>query len=161
MTNTSILTVLKAGCIAVAVAAGSAGALAGECPADQKMTGARAGGETAPQGVTDDVLSTIDLSPKGGAFQGYMLRMRRLVIQPGGIVPWHTHDERAANILILEGEIEEYRSTCKVAIVHKAGDVIGEYGPDIAHWWKNVSNKPVVIISGDLLPPGMPAADKM
>lgn len=133
----------------------SATAFAGECPADQVATGARTSGETMPVGVTDDVIGSIDMSAKGGDFEGYLLRMRRLVIQPGGVVPWHMHDQRAANILILEGQIEEYRSTCLVPIVHKAGDVTSEFGAELAHWWKNVSDAPVVIISADLLPPQM------
>ena len=54
-----------------------------------------------PKDVTDDVLSAIDLSPKGGDFNGTMLRMRKLVVQPGGVVPWHDHSERPANIYIV------------------------------------------------------------
>ncbi len=137
----------------------SAPALAGECPADQMMEGARTSGETEAMGVTDEVISSVDLSAKGEAFDGYMLRMRRLEIQPGGVVPWHMHDVRAANILILEGEIVEYNSTCKVGITHVPGDVVAEFGADVAHWWKNEGTVPVVIISGDLLPPAMPADD--
>lgn len=136
-------------------------AFAGQCPANQVMVGARTSGETMPKDVTDDVLSAIDLSSKGEAFKGYMLRLRKLVVQPNGVVPWHSHEKRAANILILEGSIMEYNSTCKVAIEHKAGDVVGEFGADVAHWWRNESKKPVVIISGDLLPPEMRAADAM
>ncbi len=136
-------------------------AFAGECPADQVASGARTSGETMPKGVTDTVIGTIDLSSKGGDFTGYTLRMRRLVIEPGGVVPWHMHNERAANILILEGQIEEYRSTCKVPIVHKAGDVTSEFGADLAHWWMNKSDAPVVIISADLLPPQAKPSDAM
>lgn len=136
-------------------------AFAGECPADQVMKGARTEGETMPKAVTDTVLSAIDLSPKGEAFAGYQLRPHRLVIEPGGVVPWHSHAERPANITILEGEIEEYPSNCKVAVLHKAGDTIGEFGPDVAHWWMNKSDKPVVIISADLLPPAMKGMEMM
>jgi len=136
-------------------------AFAGECPADQVMKGARAEGETMPKGVTDTVLSAIDLSSKGDAFAGYQLRLRRLVVDPGGVVPWHSHAERAANITILEGEIEEYSSNCKVAILHKAGETVGEFGPELSHYWMNKSDKPVVILSADLLPPSMPAEDAM
>ena len=57
-----------------------------------------------------------------------MLRMRKLVVQPGGIVPWHEHAARPANILVVEGSITEYRSNCKVPIEHKAGDVVAEFG---------------------------------
>ncbi len=139
----------------------SAPAIAGECPADQVMQEARTSGETEAVGVTDEVISSVDLSSKGEAFEGYLLRMRRLEIQPGGVVPWHMHDVRAANILILEGEIVEYNSTCKVGITHVPGDVVAEFGADVAHWWRNEGDAPVVIISGDLLPPAMPADDVM
>jgi quercetin dioxygenase-like cupin family protein len=143
------------------IIAGVAPAAAGECPADQVMAGANATGETMPKGVTDTVLSAVDLSAKGDAFAGYMLRLRRLVIEPGGVVPWHSHAERAANITIVEGEIEEHSSNCKVAILHKAGDTVGEFGPELSHWWMNKSDKPVVIISGDLLPPEMKKVEMM
>ncbi len=130
------------------------GAFAGDCPADQVMAGAVASGATAPKGVTDEVLGAIDLSSKGEAFKGYQLRLRKLVIQPGGIVPWHDHKVRAANILTLEGTVIEHRSDCKVPIVHKAGETVEEFG-DIAHWWENTGKKPAVLIAADLLPPAM------
>ena len=64
------------------------------------------------------------------------MRLRKLVIQPGGIVPWHSHAERPANIYVVEGAMTEYRSTCAVPIEHKAGEVAVESG-NLAHWWKN------------------------
>jgi len=143
--------VLALGLLASA-AAFSSPALAGECPADQVMEGALTSGETMPVGVTDDVLSAIDLSSKGDAFKGQMLRLRKLVVQPGGVVPWHSHEARPANILVLEGSITEYSSNCKVPVVHAAGDVIAEFGA-FSHWWKNTADKPAVLYSADLLPP--------
>jgi quercetin dioxygenase-like cupin family protein len=143
--------VLALGLLASAAAI-SAPAFAGECPADQVMEGALTSGETKPVGVTDDVLSAIDLSSKGDAFKGQMLRLRKLVVQPGGVVPWHSHEARPANITILQGSITEYRSDCKVPIVHKAGDTIAEFG-SFSHWWKNTTKKPAVLYSADLLPP--------
>lgn len=125
---------------------------AGECPADQIAAGAMAPGATAPEGVTDNVLASIDLSSKGGDWNGSALRLRKLVVQPGGVVPWHSHEARPANILIVEGAITEYRSTCKVPIEHKAGEVTAEFG-DLAHWWKNNGSTPAVLYSADILPP--------
>jgi quercetin dioxygenase-like cupin family protein len=125
-------------------------ASAGECPADKVKEGAVTSGETKPVGVTDTVIASIDLAPKGGDFEGQLLRMRKLTIEPGGVVPWHEHSERPANIYIISGTIEEYRSSCEVPIVHKAGDVTAEFGKGLAHWWKNVSNEPVVLISSDV-----------
>jgi quercetin dioxygenase-like cupin family protein len=82
------------------------------------------------------------------------------VIAPGGVVPWHDHKVRPANIYVVSGEIVEHRSTCLVPIVHKAGDVTEEFAPNLAHWWKNESKKPVELLSADILPPDT-KTDKM
>jgi hypothetical protein len=47
-------------------------------------------------------------------------------------------------------EIIEYASNCAGPIVHKAGDVVAET-PEISHWWKNLGDKTVVLLSADLL----------
>ena len=70
-----------------AASLGAMPAFAGDCPADQVAMDAMAPGATAPQGVTDDVLASIDLSTKGGDWKGSALRLRKLVVQPGGVVP--------------------------------------------------------------------------
>jgi quercetin dioxygenase-like cupin family protein len=82
------------------------------------------------------------------------LRLRKLVVQPGGVVPWHEHNIRPANIIVVEGSITEYASTCKVGIEHTAGDVTAEFG-QLAHWWKNNGKVPAVLYSADVLPPAM------
>ena len=117
-------------------------------------------GEMKPKKVTDEVISSIDLSVNGDAWKNSMLRMRKLVVQPGGVVPWHAHDMRPANILIVSGSITEYRSTCKVPILHKAGDVTAEFG-HLSHWWKNHGKKPAVLYSADILTQDMPANESM
>ncbi|TCL64668.1 cupin domain-containing protein [Rhizobium sp. BK251] len=136
----------------VTVGAGltSSSALAGDCPAGKVAEMAMAPGPMMPKGVTDEVISSIDLSPKGDAWKASMLRMRKLVVQPGGIVPWHSHDSRPANILVVSGSITEYRSTCKVPILHKQGDVTAEFG-HLSHWWKNNGKVPAVLYSADIL----------
>jgi quercetin dioxygenase-like cupin family protein len=125
-------------------------AVAGDCPADQVAENAMEHGATMPKGVTDDVISAIDLAPKGDAWKHSRLRMRKLVVQPGGVVPWHSHEARPANILIASGSITEYRSTCKVPILHKKGDVTAEFG-QLSHWWKNTGKVPAILYSSDIL----------
>lgn len=141
---------------ALALGAGlpATSALAGECPADQVTEDGIKPGPMMPKGVTDSVVKTIDLSSKGEAWNGSMLRMRKLVVQPGGIVPWHSHERRPANILIVSGSITEYRSTCKVPILHKSGEVTAEFG-HLSHWWKNNGKVPAVLYSSDILSPEM------
>jgi len=138
--------------VAAAVAASmfvAGTALAGECPAG-KMAAGFANPNHGPKGVTDNVLSTVDLGAEKVAATGHTFRLRRLVIQPGGIVPWHSHAERPAIIYVVSGTILEYASHCAVPIVHKAGEVSKEPS-GTSHWWKNTGNVPVVLISADII----------
>ncbi|HVY88445.1 MAG TPA: cupin domain-containing protein [Hyphomonadaceae bacterium] len=125
-------------------------ASAGECPADKVMAGATKPGPMTPSMVTDTVIGDIKLDSYNIA--GRELRLRKLVIEKGGVVPWHEHNTRPANIYVQSGTVTEYRSNCAVPIVHKAGDVIPEMG-DIAHWWKNTGKTTAVLFSSDILPP--------
>jgi quercetin dioxygenase-like cupin family protein len=133
---------------------------AADCPANKVGNDATKPGPTKPEGVTDTVIASIDLSPMGSGLSGRKMRMRKLVVQPGGIVPWHSHEARPANIYIISGSITEYRSTCAVPIEHGAGDVTAEFGP-LAHWWKNNTKQPTVLISADILPPEMNPDESM
>jgi quercetin dioxygenase-like cupin family protein len=139
-----------AACVA-AIALSAAPAFAGECPADQVGANALPDAATMPARVTDDVIASIDLG-NGYGVPGRNLRMRRLVVEPGGVVPLHSHSERPANIYIVKGEVTEYRSTCRVPIQHRAGEVVAEQG-ETSHWWRNNTRRRAVLISADLPPP--------
>jgi quercetin dioxygenase-like cupin family protein len=141
-------TVLIAG-IALGATAMASSAFAAGCPADQKKADARQMVDKKPVGVTDTVIAMIDVDQEQG-IKDRKFRMRKLVIEPGGIVPWHSHGERPAIIYIVEGQIEEYASNCAVPIVHKAGDVVAET-KEVSHWWQNVGDTTVVLLSADLL----------
>jgi quercetin dioxygenase-like cupin family protein len=125
-------------------------AFAGECPADKMGVDVTKPGATEPKGVTDTVMASIDLSQESIMAEDRKFRLRKLTIEPGGVVPWHSHGDRPAIILIVQGTIEEYASNCAVPIVHKAGDVTSEtHGT--SHWWKNTGTETVVIYSADIL----------
>jgi quercetin dioxygenase-like cupin family protein len=125
-------------------------ALAGECPADQKKPNATAPVDFKPIGVTDTVIAMIDVEKEPANIKDRKFRMRKLTVEPGGIVPWHSHGDRPAIIYIIDGEINEYASNCAVPILHKAGDVVAETS-EVSHWWKNTGDKTVVLLSADLL----------
>jgi len=127
----------------------AAAAQAGECPAASMKADARASGETMGKGVTDNVLGFVELAKEAPMLQGRKLRIRKLVVQPGGVVPWHEHGDRPALILTLEGSITEYRSNCTAPIEHPTGDVAREQG-GVAHWWRNNTKKPAVLLSADI-----------
>jgi quercetin dioxygenase-like cupin family protein len=143
---------LMAGTVLGAMTLISAATFAGECPAGQVRAdgSGQPPGAMLPRDVTDTVLASIDVAKEPVRIEGRLFRLRRLVIQPGGIVPWHEHKDRPAIIYTVEGEITEYASTCAVPIVHKAGDVSVETAA-VAHWWQNTGSVPVVLLSADLL----------
>jgi quercetin dioxygenase-like cupin family protein len=126
---------------------------AGQCPAGQDAPNAQQGRMTAPVGVTDKVLTSIDLGAQPIAIQGRDFRLRRLEIAPGGVVPWHSHAERPAIIYVVQGEVAEHSSACKVPIVHHAGEATPELH-QVSHWWKNTGKTKAVLLSADLLKTG-------
>lgn len=123
-------------------------AFAGECPAANIGENALPGAATMPKGVTDTVLSTIDLGSEINV-DGRSLRMRRLVVQPGGVVPLHSHVDRPALIITVQGQMTEYRSSCKTPIIHRAGEISREAG-GLSHWWKNNGKTVAVLLSSDV-----------
>ena len=141
--RTFLATTLLAG------AAFIAPAFAGECPASQMRTDATKPSSAAAKAVTDKVLAQIDLADEKLALKSHMMRVRRLEVQPGGIVPWHSHADRPALIYIVSGDIYENASNCAVPILHKAGEVARETHAT-AHWWQNTGKVPVVLLSFDI-----------
>ena len=137
----------------IALGVASASAFAGECPADKRVPDGQGQkpGPSTPSGVTDTVRYSTDLSKEPAAIKGRQFRLRQLEMQPGGIVPWHSHNDRPAMIYIVSGEVVEYASSCAVPIVHRAGDVAHEKN-GTSHWWKNTGSTPAVLISVDLFP---------
>ena len=137
----------------VSLGLAASAALAGECPSDKRVADGKGqpAGPSAPSGVTDVVRSSTDLSKEPLALQGRQFRLRQLEMQPGGVVPWHSHNERPAMIYIVSGEVVEYASSCAVPIVHRAGDVAPEKN-GTSHWWKNTGKTKAVLISVDLFP---------
>jgi quercetin dioxygenase-like cupin family protein len=133
----------------IACAAFAGTAHAGECPADKHMANATKPVDHAVQGVTDTTLGAIDLGKEQAKIAGRELRLRKMVIQAGGVVPWHSHDDRPAVIYVAEGEIVEYASNCAVPIVHRAGDVALETA-GVSHWWQNHGKVTVELLSADL-----------
>jgi quercetin dioxygenase-like cupin family protein len=125
-------------------------AFAGECPADKMKADVRQPVQLPGAGVTDTTLGAIDLGAEPAKITDRQLRFRKLTIEPGGVVPWHSHADRPALIYIAQGEIDEYASNCSVPIVHKAGDLRRETS-GTSHWWKNLSGHTVILYVADVL----------
>ena len=130
--------------------AGAAPALAGACPADKVGANLLAGAATASVGVVENELASIDLSKENVRLDQRRLRFRHMEIQPGGIVPLHSHADRPALIMVNAGEIYENSSKCLVPILHRAGDVSREV-LGTQHWWKNEGRTTVVLTIADIV----------
>jgi quercetin dioxygenase-like cupin family protein len=141
----SMKTKLAAAAIAVA-AFGATPALASQCATPGANDLANA--PTMPKGVTDTVIGDIDLGPEINV-DGRQLRTRRLVVQPGGIVPLHSHKDRPALIYTVSGSITEYSSACAAPIQHKSGDISRE-ADGLSHYWVNHGKVPAVLLSSDV-----------
>jgi quercetin dioxygenase-like cupin family protein len=152
MLTKSLKTLSAASLFALGGFALTPAAMAGDCPAGKEGASPLAVA-TMPKDVTDNVIGAIDLG-NGYNIAGRTMRLRKLVIQPGGVVPNHSHAERPANIYVVDGAITEYRSTCTVPIEHKTGDVAVEAG-NLSHWWRNNTKQPVTLISADVVPTPM------
>jgi quercetin dioxygenase-like cupin family protein len=126
-------------------------AMAGQCPADQVLTEPREIENAPDVGVTRPVLHEVNLEGWRG-MGSFHLRMRRLTVAPHGIVPTHSHDDRPSIVLIQSGEIVEHSAFCAVPILHKAGDSTPEFGIGHKHWWENLTDQPVILISTDVVP---------
>ena len=140
---------LALACIIAGTAVAGTAAFAGECPAGKMQANVREKVDYKPVGVTDVTLGAINLEKQPANIKDRELRFRKLTIEPGGIVPWHSHDDRPALIYVQQGEIVEYASNCSEPIVHKAGEIRPEV-PGTSHWWKNLGKETVILYVGDV-----------
>lgn len=136
---------------AIVTALASSGVVyAGECPAGKAAVNPLPDAPTAPLGVVDTELASIDLARENVMLDQRRLRLRHMTIAPGGIVPLHSHADRPALIMVNSGEIYENNSKCGVPILHKAGEVAREFLGTM-HWWKNSGTQPVDLTIADLV----------
>lgn len=101
------------------------------------------------QGITVELLGTVDLGPEIEGMAGRELRMRKVTMAPGAVFgPLHDHKDRPGIVFILQGTITDIR-----------GGVVTEYGPGLGwpedhqtlHWLENRGTMPAVEISVDIV----------
>ena len=112
-----------------------------ECPPERTQAGARSEGFGATSGVTvEDVAVTALAGDPARA-----LRLRRIVVQPGGVIAWHDHAAVQGMALLATGEMVELRNTCLDPIAYRAGDIARE-DAETAHSWRNESDSVAVVL---------------
>ena len=117
-----------------------------ECPTSRVLAGARNGSDSVAVGVATEDIGFVPLASDPSR----SVRLRRITVQPGGVIPWHSHEALQGMALLVSGEMTEFRNNCLDPIVHHAGDVTREDAAT-AHGWRNESDKVAVIIVAHVL----------
>jgi quercetin dioxygenase-like cupin family protein len=129
-----------------------------ECPPEYKKADVRPapsnkiwdGARLVTEGIVDKTIASVEIDEEPFNIDGRLFRMRTLTVEPGTIVPWHSHADRPAIMYVIKGEITEYASNCAAPVTYKPGDYVAE-GPGLAHWWQNHGDETVMLVSADLL----------
>ncbi len=96
-----------------------------------------------------EVLQTIDLSKELPNMEGRELRVRKIVMQPGGVIAPHSHVDRPAIVYVLQGRVREHRSDYDAPIEYGAGDSMTEHAA-VHHWIENIGEQPVIGVVVDI-----------
>jgi quercetin dioxygenase-like cupin family protein len=117
-----------------------------ECPADRVQANARDSSDAQSSGVNAEDIGFVPLASDPTR----VLRLRRIVVAPGGVIAWHAHDAIQGLALIVSGEMTEFRNTCLDPLLYRPGDVAREDAAT-AHGWRNESNAEAVILVSHVL----------
>jgi quercetin dioxygenase-like cupin family protein len=104
---------------------------------------------TESKGVQTDPPVAIDLGPEIEGMQGRQLRIRKLAIEPGGIIGIHSHKDRPDVSYLVQGTLTEYRAGGYVKV--RVGDTLNSSGKEVTHWLENKGTTQAVLIVADIL----------
>jgi quercetin dioxygenase-like cupin family protein len=103
---------------------------------------------TQNAGFSDELLRTIDLSREFDSTSGRTLRMRKITLQPGGVLGLHNHVDRPAITYMLQGQVT-YHQEGKPNQVLNPGEGSAE-GRATMHWAESTGKVPAVWIGVDI-----------
>ena len=100
------------------------------------------------RGLSAAPLWSLDLSEEIESLKGRPLRMRRITLEPGGVIGLHSHKDRPAVSYLLQGTVV-YHPEGKPAVVLHPGEGFAE-GKATTHWAENRGTVPAVWIAVDI-----------
>jgi len=100
------------------------------------------------KGLSAAPLQSLDLSEEVESVKGRPLRMRKITLQPGGVIGLHTHKDRPAVSYFLEGQVT-YHQEGRADVVVGPGQGFAE-GKATTHWAQNRGSVPAVWIAVDI-----------
>ena len=110
---------------------------------------------TQTVGIEVSVLDATSLEEFFADAEGRTFRTREIILQPGGTIAIHSHDERPGAVYVIEGEFVEHRSDMDEPVIRRKGDSFIE-GYGLTHWSENVSEKPARVFAVDMAPAETP-----
>lgn len=93
----------------------------------------------------------VDLGPEIDGMQGRQLRLRLLMIEPGGQIGIHTHADRPAVVYFIQG-MDTVTSGDGTTRTFKPGDTTSATKVT-SHWHQNKGNEPVLLLAVDVFHP--------
>lgn len=96
-------------------------------------------------------IGTVSLDGEFKSSDGLRMRVRELIIEPGGIVAVHQHTNRPGAAYIIEGEMTEHRSSETGPVVKSAGQTAMERS-GVIHWWENTGAIAARALVVDIVP---------
>ena len=106
---------------------------------------------TETVGQSEEMLRSIDLTNELDSTKGRPLRMRKVTLQPGGVLGLHNHVDRPAVTYLLQGQMT-YHQQGKPDLVANPGDGFAE-GRATTHWAESTGKVPAVWIAVDIPKP--------
>ena len=99
-------------------------------------------------GMTQERLRSVNLTEEIDSTEGRPLRMRKLTLQPGGVLALHDHVDRPAVTYLLEGQMTYYREGQPLLVVNPGEGSAS--GRATAHWGESTGDVPAVWIAVDI-----------
>ncbi len=106
---------------------------------------------TQTVGQSEQLLRSIDLTNELQSTAGRPLRMRKITLQPGGVLGLHNHVDRPAITYLLQGQMT-YHQDGKPDLVANPGDGFAE-GRATTHWAESTGSVPAVWVAVDIPKP--------
>ncbi|NOT25152.1 MAG: cupin domain-containing protein [Acidobacteria bacterium] len=103
---------------------------------------------TADSGRQDELLRSLDLTNEMSSTAGRPLRMRKVTVQPGGVLALHDHVDRPAITYLLQGQMTYHPAGMPPVVVNPGGGFAE--GRTTTHWAESTGNVPAVWIAVDI-----------
>ncbi len=106
---------------------------------------------TADSGRQDELLRSLDLTNEMSSVTGRPLRMRKITLQPGGVLALHDHVDRPAITYLLQGQMTYHHAGMPPVVVNPGGGFAE--GRATTHWGESTGSVPAVWIAVDIPKP--------